>query len=198
MTLSLGRTISTLALAAGRALGTAGTAAAQTLTVKDARGDVQAFDAESETTTPAPGVRNSDVLRTTFRHEDRRISVRAKLTELSRSGQASLHGISLVTNEKVRRDVTIYATKNMWRGQAEMSRPNGTPVACDIAHKIDYANNVVTLSFPRSCVSDPRWVRVGFASVWMKSNMRAFGDDAQLSGRINDRGLKLSDRLRRG
>lgn len=198
MKLSLGRTISTLAVAAGLALGTVGTAAAAELTVKDARGDVSKFAAASETTTPAPGVKNGDVLRTAFRHNDRRISARVKFTELARIGQLGVHGLRLVTNEGVRRDVSILATKNMWRGQAEMSRPNGMPVDCDITHKIDYATNVVTLSFPRACVSDPRWVRLGFGSVWMKSADTAYGDDAQISGGLNENNLKLSGRIRRG
>ena len=198
MTISLGRTVSTLAVAAGLALGTAGTAAAAELTVKDARGDMSKFDMTTETTTPAPGVKNGDALRTVFRHNDGRISVRVKFTDLARIGQVNMHGLRVVTNEGVRRDVTVYAGKNMWGGQAEMSRPNGTPVDCNIAHKIDYATNVVTLSFPRTCVSNPRWVRLGFGSVWVKSADTAYGDDAQISGSLNENNLKLSGRIRRG
>lgn len=198
MTISLGRTISTLAVAAGLALGTVGTAAAAELTVKDARGDVSKFDMTTESTTPAPGVKNGDVLRTVFRHNDGRISVRMKFTDLARQGQVLAAGMRVVTNENVKRDVTIMAGPNMWRGQAMMSRPNGNPVVCNIQHKIAYDTNVVTLSFPRSCVSDPRWVRLGAASMWMTASNDMYGDDAQISGSLNENNLKLSGRIRRG
>jgi hypothetical protein len=199
MTLSLGRTISTLALAAGLALGTAGTAAAQTLTVKDARGDVKAFVGDSEEPTAAPSVKNGDIVRTTFRHADQRISVRVKFVDLQRRGQMGGHFLRVVTNEQVRREVTIFGGPNAWRGQAQMTRPNGNPVDCKIQHKIAYDTNVLTLSFPRSCVSDPRWVRLGFGSVTTSDDGNTgYLDDAQLSDRVNPATVKLSPRLRRG
>lgn len=199
MKLSLGRTISTLAVAAGLALGTAGTAAAAELTVKDARGDVQVFAADAQEPTAAPEVKNGDVLRTVFRHNDRRISVRTKFTDLARTGGLAGYFVRVVTNEGVKRDVTIMAGPNMWRGQASMDRPNGTAVTCDIDHKIAYDNNVVTISFPRSCVSDPRWVRLGLGSFRMDdATQKTFADDAQISGRINESNVKLSGRIRRG
>ncbi len=200
MTLSLGRTISTLALAAGLALGTAGAAAAQTLTVTDARGDVRAYDMESEqeTSSPAPGVKNGDILRTVFKHSDRRVSARLKFADLQRKGAMSGYVARVVTNENVRRDVIIFAGPRQWRGDAQMTRPNGNPVDCDLKHAINYDTNVLTVSFPRSCVSDPRWVRLGAGSFWMNGvTGTAYQDDAQLSGRVNAT-VKLSERLRRG
>lgn len=194
----LGRTLSTVAIAAGLAVGTAGTAAAQTLTDVDQRGDVQSFTMESEEPAPAPTVANGDVLRTVFNHAERRVSVRVKYADLRRIGQFRNDGIKVVTNEGVRREVSVFAGQGMWRGQADMVRPNGRPVDCDIAHKIDYDRNLVTISFPRSCVSNPRWVRLGMGAVWMDGENRAYADDAQIDGRINPENLKLSPRLRRG
>jgi hypothetical protein len=187
-----------VALAAGLAVATAGTAAAQTLTDVDQRGDVQTFDMTSEEPTPAPTVANGDVLRTVFKHAERRVSVRVKYADLRRVGQFRNDGIQLVTNEGVRREVSVFAGQGMWRGESDMIRPNGQPVDCDIAHKIDYDRNLVTISFPRSCVSDPRWVRLGLGSVWVDGENRAYADDAQIDGRINPETLKLSPRLRRG
>ena len=57
---------------------------------------------------------------------------------------------------------------------------------------------MITVSFPRSCVSDPRWVRLGFGSVRMESAANQYyGDDAQISGHLNAN-FKLSGRIRRG
>lgn len=198
MARSLRRGVLTLAISAGLAVGTAGTAAAQTLTDLDQRGDVQSFTMESEEPTPAPTVANGDVLRTVFNHAERRVSVRVTYADLRRVGQFRSDSVRVVTDEGVRREVSVFAGPGMWRGEADMVKPSGRPVDCDVAHKIDYDRNVVTISFPRGCVSDPRWVRLGMGAVWMDGSSKAYADDAQIDGRINPETLKLSPRLRRG
>jgi len=202
MTLSLGRALSTVALTAGLTLATAGTAAAETYAALDAHGDVLAYDASGDPEaagTPAPGVKNGDVWRTVFKHADRRVSVRIKFADLRRKGVMSGFVVRVATNEKVRRDVVVFAGPKQWRGQAQMMRPNGNPVDCAVKHNINYDTNVVTMSFPRTCVSEPRWVRMGAGSFWMDgASNTAYQDDAQLSGRVNQTTVKLSPRIRRG
>lgn len=199
MPMPLRRTVSALCLAAGLAVTTAGTATAQTLSVTDQAGDVYSFTMDSDTATAEPGVANGDIVRTVLRHNTGRISARVKLAELRRIGEVSGTFLRVLTNEGITRDVSIYAGPNMWRGQAEMSRRNGNTVACDITHKIDYDRNLVTLSFPRSCVSNPRWVRIGLGASWANSGFQKFYlDDSQISGQVNPDRLRLSPRLRRG
>jgi len=199
MTLSLGRTALTLALAAGLTVTTAGTAAAEGLTVRDKRGDVQARDMETDEPVGKAGVANGDIVRTVMRHNDRRISVRIKYADLRKAGDGRGDVVRVVTNEGVRRDVQVFAAPGMWRGEAGMSRPNGKPVDCDVTHKVDYGKNVTTLSFPRTCVSNPRWVRLGVGAMWMKFQAGVYyADDAQLDGRVRANTLELSKRLRRG
>lgn len=197
MTISLGRTLTTLALAAGLGFATAGSASADDLAVKDAKGDMVTFDMDTETTTPAPGVKNGDVLRTVFHHNERRIAVRVKFNDLARRGQVLSEGLRIVTNEGVRREVSIFAGPHMWRGQTMMNRPNGNPVDCAIKHNLAYDTNVLTLSFPRTCVSNPRWVRLGVGSIWVDNNDNVYGDDAQISDDVNANNVKLSPRLRK-
>lgn len=199
MTLSLGRTALTLALAAGLTFTTAGTAAAEGLTVRDARGDVQARDMETDEPTGQAGVANGDIVRTVMRHNDSRISVRIKYVDLRKAGDGRGDVVRVVTNEGVRRDVQVFAAPGMWRGDAGMSRPNGNPVDCGVTHKINYDKNVTTLSFPRTCVSNPRWVQLGVGAMWMKFQASVYyADDAQLDGRVKANSLELSKRLRRG
>jgi hypothetical protein len=196
--LSLGRSIFTLALAAGLAFGTAAPATAQSLAHVDQRGDLQSFEGESEQPTPAPAMRNGDIVRTAFNHRVHRITVRAKFADLRRAGAFRGDGIRIVTDEGVRREVSLVAYAGAWRGESVMTRPNGKPVDCAITHKIDYDTNVITVGFPRSCVSDPRWVRLGLGSFWADAGGRVFVDDAQIDGRINQETVRLSPRLRRG
>lgn len=199
MTHRLARTAATLAATAGLTLGGLAPAGAAQLTVPDSRGDVVSFQGDSETWSAAPGVRNHDVLRTTFTHTDRRVRVRVKYAELLRKGAMGGHIVQLTTNEGLRRDVTVVAVPGMWRGEAEMTRRDGKPVRCAVAHRIDYDRNVVTMSFPRTCISSPRWVRLGLGSMWADdATGTSYADDAQLAGKINDAGLRLSGRIRRG
>lgn len=200
MPLPFGRALfSTLGVAAVLTVATAGTATAETLSVTDQARDVQSFTMDSDTATNEPGVANGDILRTVLRHNSGQISARVKLAELRRVGEVRGDFMRVLTNEGITRDVSIYAGPNMWRGEAEMSRPNGKTVTCDISHKIDYDRNVVTVSFPRSCVSSPRWVRIGLGSSWANSGFAKFYlDDSQISGHVNPDRLRLSPRLSRG
>ena len=199
MTLSLGRTLSALAVAAGLVVATGGVASAQTLTVNDARGDVHSLSGDSSTPVAEPDVKNGDILRTVLRHNRGRISARVKFADVNRTGDMRGDVMRIRTNEGITRDVSITAGPHMWRGTAEMSRPNGNTVKCDIDHKIDYDNNLVTLSFPRSCVSNPRWVRIGLGSIWIRSSSQKYYlDDSQISGSVNPDRLRLSGRLYRG
>lgn len=197
---TLRRSIIALAMAAGLAVGTAGTAVAQDFTHLDKHGDVLAFDnATNEPIGPADAP-TADVWRMTVRHTQTRIIARIRFADLRRVG---FHGtlVRVVTNEGLKRDVTVFAGQNMWRGLTSMTRPNGTDVKCDIAHKIDYTANTVTVNFPRSCVSDPRWVQVAVGGVWGRSMdaKEFYADDAQRDGAVNKRGIfQLSPRIRRG
>lgn len=201
MLISLGRTVVALALATALAVGTAGIASAQTLSVTDAAGDVESADMNSTQTTgtPEPTITNGDIVTTVFQHSGRRISVRVTFTDLQKTGSMRGDFLRLVTNEGVRREVSLYAGPQHWGGQAEMTRPNGRHVRCRIAHDIDYSANVVTLSFPRACVSKPRWVRLGLGSMWLDNGSKVYADDAQRTGgAIEESNLTLSPRLRRG
>jgi hypothetical protein len=196
--ISLGRSLTTLALAAGLTVAAAGPAAAQNLTHVDQRGDVRSFDMQTEEEAPAPTMKNGDIVRTVLQHRQHRIAVRIKFADLTRAGFRG-DGIRIVTNDGVRREVTAFAFPGMWRGEAEMTRPNGQSVECDVKVSMDYDKNVVAMSFPRTCVKDPRWVRIGVMSFWMNMKTeKAFVDDAQRDGRFNENGPKLSPRLKRG
>jgi hypothetical protein len=198
VTPSTRRATLTLAIAAGLIVASATSASAESLTVTDPRGDLRAYDVENGEPGNAGSVSNGDIVRSVLRHGDTRISVRVKFSELRKIGEFRGDAIRVVTNEGVKRDVSTSAGPGMWSGESDMSRPNGTLVDCAVAHRIDYDRNVVTVSFPRSCVSNPRWVRLGVGAMWMSSGTGMYYvDDAQVDGNVND-SVRLSPRLSRG
>lgn len=205
MARSLRRGAAAFALACGLTATSFGPAAAQTVTVNDARGDVMRYTMPVDDTAEPdpegvvdPAVTNGDVLRTTIRHSARRVAVRVKFVDLRRAGMFRGDFLSLRTNEGVRREVSLMAGTGMWRGEADMTRPSGHPVKCAIRHRINYDTNVVKLSFPRRCASSPRWVQVGLGSMWAGADMETFYmDDAQTDGEVRDV-LVWSPRVRRG
>ena len=201
MASTLRRSIITLALAAGLATGTAGAAAAQSLTHVDQRRDVLAFDNQTNEPAGKGTAPAADIWRTTLFHNQNRIIAKVKFADLRRVGAIQADLVHVVTNEGLKRDVTVVAGQGMWSGQATMTRPNGNAVTCDVAHKIDYVANTIVVSFPRSCVSDPRWVRIAIGSVWARQmdDKYFYADDAQRDQAVNKRGIfQLSPRLRRG
>jgi hypothetical protein len=160
-----------VALAAGGLLvATAGAASAETLTVTDHVGDTwkDTVNADgTETYTPAGSALNTDLKRTVVRHTATRVVIRATYAELKKSGPKFLFGADLRTNEGLRRSVTV-DTMSGTGSKAKMTKLNGQPVTCaGIRHSIDWTANQVTVSFPRACVSQPRWIQVRDGAVSM-------------------------------
>jgi hypothetical protein len=202
MAFSPARIAASLLVAAGLTVASVAPASAESLTIRDKRGDVLLVPADAmslDDARPAPGMAHTDILRTVIRHGDKRVAVRIKLAELRKTRGFRLQGIRVVTNESVRRNIAVGAWPGMARGEADMSRPNGRTVNCDgLNHRIDYSRNVVTVSVPRSCLSNPRWVRVGIGTAWIKDSGDAYVDEALRAGTVSGYGPKLSPRVRRG
>jgi hypothetical protein len=128
--------------------------------------------------TPAPDVKDPDVTRLTVAHRARKVSVRLRLRDLTRTGQMEGVVIYLRTNEHVRREVDVVAGPGGWRGQANFSSPRRSLRCKGLAHHLDYDQNVVTVTVPRSCLSRPRWVQAGVGAVKL-TDSTAYVDDAQ-------------------
>jgi hypothetical protein len=191
----------TALLLAGLVLAPAGAASAQTVLHHDAQGDVRQFtDSSSSTSVPAPTIRNGDVKGVRFTHGSTRVSVRIVFVDLQRAGAFRGDFVRIVTNEGLRRELDLYAAPGAWAGKAELDRPDGNRVRCSISRSIDYTANTVSLSFPRSCISKPRWVRLGIGSFWATSDSTGttYADDVLMDNAINANTVRLSGRLYRG
>jgi len=143
-----------------------------------------------------------DVLRTAVDHRAANVVLTVNVADLRRqSGSESLGlYVRLVTNEGVGRRVTLEVDGGHPQGRLSLTTRNDASVQCaDKTRRVDYANDLIRVVVPRSCLSGPRWVRAGFgvyrfaeaadsAQIWL--------DDANRNGTVTDDVL-LGARVRR-
>ena len=154
-----------LALAAAVSIGALPSAAhAERVVYKDASGDVTASTWDGETTTDVvePGVKPGDILRTVVRHTTGKVIVRVVFADLRRADHTGGHTLRVVTNEGVKRQLFLETSSQNPRGTAYFSKPTGMVECAGLSYAVDYAGETMTFAIPRSCLSGPRWVRVGF------------------------------------
>ena len=176
----LSRPLAVAGLVAAFVAATTSTAQAQTISNTDTAGDMSSIDYETGAMTPAPGQTRNDVISTRMRHGAYRVSVRVEYAELQRVADSeNLLQIEMVTNEGVRRSLTLEAMAGDWDGHTELTNGRERLVRCAVRHSIDYTKNVMTVSFPRRCASRPAWVKFRVAA-----------------GGFGDSGLYIDDALR--
>ena len=171
------RPIVAAGLAAALVATSSSAANAQVVEHPDAAGDVVAESYETGKVQPAPDHVRNDARATTLAHTATRVSVRIGYAEMQRVGHANGLFLVMVTNEGVRRGVEVVAGPGDWAGDAEMWRGDERSVRCAIRVSMDYADNVTSVSFPRRCLSSPRWVRFRAVS-WAFEGDSFYTDDA--------------------
>lgn len=190
------RRLASVAGAAVIALGIVAPAHAASFTHADATGDV--YECGSDCTTPAlAATQDPDVQSVKFAHRARKVVITAAYTDLAPSSDIHAYSARIVTNEGLRRDVTVVASGS--NVAVVFARPNGDRVRCSgLARSVDYSLNTVRIVVPRSCLSYPRWVKVGYGALEMANpdSDTARADDALTSGVPGDT-LVLSPRIKR-
>lgn len=202
-------TLARLGAAAGTAvlaLGLVAPAHAATWSYNDRSSDVavETCDETTEECTPKATTTTAqgDIVRSVVEHRSRKVVLRTKYRDLARGDWNSLYWGRVETNEGLKRQVGIFIDPDGTR-TTRLFRPNGNPVRCSVGTTVSYADNVIELRIPRSCLSGPRWVRAG-QSFWRIAEGTGdaanttvwWGDDGQ-SASPNDTPV-LSPRVRRG
>lgn len=178
-------------------------AQAQSRTAYDARHDVVGDREGRETiTTPRPGRREGDVVEVRTTYAGSALVVVQDYVRLTRprSGDMSAHFVSVRTNEGLRADLTVYVDGRTrdWQGERSWEVAGRDSARCaGLRTRIDYTADTVRVRIPRSCLSDPRWVRVGSAGSSLQRGY-LYADDARLRGRLDQDDLAFGPRLRRG
>lgn len=130
----------------------------------DGAGDVYSSVGQSGTYTPAPDRVIGDVLSSTIQHKRRNVVMRLQYRDLVNDSEYDAH-VYLIHTSKMNRVVNLYASNLVPGGRAVMTKPNGKRVSCHIGRKIDYDLNTATVVVPRSCLGEPRWVKVAMGGV---------------------------------
>jgi hypothetical protein len=150
---------------------------------------------------PVPDRTLNDVSNTTLSHGHRRVAITVDYVDLKRraGGLGQYFQVHMVTNEGVRRHLDLVAVPGRWSGATQMYTRRYASMDCSVRHTIDYEANVTKLSFPRRCVSKPRWM-VFQAHSLVESDEGVFEDDALRDRPITagDKRLRRSDRVDRG
>ena len=125
-------------------------------TVEDARGDMIKVQEGATEGAPAPGATIADFKRTTFRHKDRVVVVRAEFVDLARTGRRLTLWVDIRNDSGRHFTVGVQADRADWTGRTLFLTRRGDD--CALRHRIDYRANTIRVAVPRRCLDRPRTV----------------------------------------
>ncbi len=125
----------------------------------DVSGDVVLLHPESDDVKVEGDWTNGDITRLRAAHATHRVKARLKFRDLAKDVDHVRHSLRIRTDEKTF-DVYAFANKGSWAGESLLVA-NREMECRGLQHHIDYAEDTVRVSVPRSCLSRPKWVRVG-------------------------------------
>ncbi len=171
-------------------------AVASSLTVSDPRGDMVRVDEGGTNPRPAPGAAVGDVVRSTFRHTDRRVIVRVKFADLARTGKRLNLWVDL-RDERGRTFILgVEATRRDRNGHPILMTDRGRDIPCAVSHRIRYGRNVIRASVPRRCLDTPTSVQFRVLTEHVRRSWAYAYLDNGLSENLEDR--RWTRPLRRG
>lgn len=187
-----------LAAAAASALligGTASSAHAATWSHVDLSRDVMGGPMDAAAPSPTPAVANADVTRVRVTHGQSAVVVRVKT-------RAAVPKANWLVVLKVKTPTRVYDVQSgrLFGTSTESlsRRPEHTDIECTTTTTVDRPHRLVVLRIPRTCLKDPRWVRVG-AGVATFARGKAFVDDGLVRGAGGqNQDLVVSPRVRVG
>jgi hypothetical protein len=195
------RTLLAAALtAAALVAGPAGIAEAATWSHTDATGDVvdlQFPDRDSAPVeTPAPDRAVGDITKVRASHTARRVVLRIAMRQsLAPDGWAIVGTVRTERRTYAVRFVRDSRTRAYWVSKNPDSTDYTVPCR-GLSKKIDSGAGTVQFSVPRSCLGNPRWVRVNMSVYDYDGPLRTYVDDGLDNGGWER--VPLSPRIRRG
>jgi hypothetical protein len=130
----------------------------------DAVGDVYSVVGEAGPYTAAPDRVVGDVVSNTVIHKKRAVVLQLAYRDLVNDAEIDSH-VFFIRTSKMTRTVRLYASDANPGGQAVFLKGNGKKVRCHVRRHIDYTYNTAQVVVPRSCLDNPRWVKVAMGGV---------------------------------
>jgi hypothetical protein len=148
--------------------------------LRDGTGDVWKVNMRTSHWTFVGDLPPADVTRAVVSHRTHAVVVRARYDDLRRIGvQKYWTGIATRRGDYF---VEVVSRPGSRAGRHTLyDGPAGSKLACGrLSHDIDYAEDVVRVRVPRSCLDRPRWVRVNIGNLLVtgqKPNRKFYADN---------------------
>jgi hypothetical protein len=172
---------------------------------RDARHDVMRTGGpRDEELVPAPRASEFDVVRTLVTHRRHDVEIKLRFAELQRHAMR----MEFATIRTGRQPGDNYAlTLVVAPGMIAVQLTNATgPARCwDMGYRINFRRNTISMSVPRSCLGNPRWIRAGVGAIgfngslfFKKGDNHLYFDDAMNDGFAGfDSRLRMTRKLYR-
>lgn len=143
---------------------TAAHALADSSTLRDDTGDMWTVREGATTGDPAPAARIGDIVRTTFRHTDTRLVVRARFVDLAPVGRRFTLWVGVRSRDGRETVLGVRASRRDRDGHTVLMDDRGRDIDCAVRHRISYAHDTVRAAVPRTCLGDPVSLRFNVLS----------------------------------
>lgn len=162
-------------------------------TYRDAVKDVTVSNDHSEKVDP--NATDPDIIRTRNTHGTRMVTTKVTLRDLGYGG----HQVAMQVNTP-HGSYTVRGTKGgVFKDEVVVVPPPSRTVPCSGgSFRVDRKRATMTLRVPRRCVGNPRWVRIGVATMALSRGGVAWVDDSRGKGLLLHDQLRLGPRLTRG
>lgn len=161
--------------------------------LRDGAGDVWKVNIRTSHWTLVGDLPPADVRRAVVRHRARVVVVRTRFENLRRIGVQTYDAGIQTRDGAFYTEVTSRPGKRAGR-HALYDEPGGERIGCaGFTHRIDYANDMITMRVPRSCLDRPRWVRANIGNrlvVGDRPHRRHYADNPHDDGPYSNTGTR--------
>jgi hypothetical protein len=151
--------------------------------IADATHDVVRYAQTGQTVQPTRA--EGDIVRSVVRHKAKRVVMTIFFSELTPAGIGAFNVFTIKTRTMTR-TVALQTVPGYWDGRAFFYRGvSGNAANCaGIHHRLDYTANSATVSVPRRCLHNPKWVKVAMQHNDSPTHYDTYMDDALTTGRV--------------
>lgn len=134
-----------------------------------------------------PARTEGDIVRSVVRHKATRVVMTLSFSELTPAGTGGFNVFTIKTRAMTR-TVALQTIPGYWDGRTFFYKGRSANAAncLGIHHKVDYTANTATVSVPRRCLHDPKWVKVAMAHNDSPTHYDTYMDDALTTGHVED------------